>query len=195
MSLWRRSLSYLGLAADEWDEHDGYEPHPQQSGSPGPASVQAPAVQPAMPSSVDPETGRVSSVKPVAQSNSSTNATATASGVMVDDEATDGSPRTGSVIQMGRVATAKVHTTSPTSFAHAKDVADHFKADQPVIMNLQGLKRDVARRLIDFASGLCYGLGGKMDKVAEDVFMLTPADVEVSAEDRRRLQERGLYDD
>ena len=60
-------------------------------------------------------------------------------------------------------------------------------------MNLQGADRDLSRRLIDFASGLCYGLGGQMERVGNQVYLLTPANVEVSAEERRRLQERG-YD-
>jgi cell division inhibitor SepF len=83
---------------------------------------------------------------------------------------------------------------APTSFNQAQDVADKFKGAQPVILNLQGVDRDLARRLIDFSSGLCYGLGGQMEKVAHQVYMLTPTNVEVSAEERRRLQERGLHD-
>ena len=58
-------------------------------------------------------------------------------------------------------------------------------------MNLQGADRDLSRRLIDFASGLCYGLGGQMERVGNQVYLLTPANVEVSADERRRLQERG----
>jgi cell division inhibitor SepF len=61
-------------------------------------------------------------------------------------------------------------------------------------MNLQGVPRDLSRRLIDFASGLCYGIGGQMEKVANSVYLLTPSNVEVSAEERRRLHERGLHD-
>jgi cell division inhibitor SepF len=91
-------------------------------------------------------------------------------------------------------AVAKPQILSPTSFAAAQEVADRFKATRPVIMNLQGLDRDIARRLIDFASGLCYGLGGHMEKVANHVFLLTPADVKVPEEERRRITERGLYE-
>ena len=91
-------------------------------------------------------------------------------------------------------ASAKPHVVSPTSFNHAQEVADKFKASQPVILNLQGVDRDLARRLIDFSSGLCYGLGGHMEKVAHQVYLLTPTNVEVSPEERRRLQERGLHD-
>ena len=88
---------------------------------------------------------------------------------------------------------AKPFVVMPTSFNQAQDVADKYKISQPVIMNLQGADRDLARRLIDFASGLCYGLGGQMERVANQVYLLTPTNVEVSPEERRRLHERG-YD-
>ena len=88
---------------------------------------------------------------------------------------------------------AKPHVVVPTSFNQAQELADKFKGSQPVIMNLQAADRDLARRLIDFASGLCYGLGGQMEKVANQVYLLTPTNVEVSADERRRLEERG-YD-
>ncbi len=79
-------------------------------------------------------------------------------------------------------------------FNQAQDVADRFKGSQPVIVNLQGVDRDLSRRLIDFSSGLCYGLSSTMSKVGDQVFLLTPPNVEVSPEERRRLQERGLHD-
>jgi cell division inhibitor SepF len=91
-------------------------------------------------------------------------------------------------------STAKPHVVAPTSFNQAQDVADKFKGSQPVILNLQAVDRDLSRRLIDFSSGLCYGLGGQMEKVAHQVYLLTPSNVEVSAEERRRLSERGLHD-
>jgi len=90
--------------------------------------------------------------------------------------------------------TAKPYVVSPVSFNEAQEVADKYKGQVPVIVNLQNVDRDLSRRLIDFASGLCYGLGGTMEKVAHQVYLLTPSNVEVSAEERRRLQERGLYD-
>jgi cell division inhibitor SepF len=81
---------------------------------------------------------------------------------------------------------------SPTTFNSAQEVADKFKASQPVIVNLQGVERDLSRRLLDFCSGICYALSGHMERVATRVYLLTPPDVEVSPEDRRRLTERGL---
>jgi len=88
----------------------------------------------------------------------------------------------------------KPHVVSPVSFNDAQEVADHFKRNQPVIVNLQQADRDLMRRLIDFASGLCYGVGGSMKKAADSVYLLTPADVELSAQERERLQDAGLYD-
>jgi len=87
---------------------------------------------------------------------------------------------------------AKPLVVVPSSFDQAQEVADTFKSSVPVIVNLQGAERDLSRRLIDFASGLCYGLGGHMEKVANQVYLLTPSDVTVSPEDRRQLRERGL---
>jgi cell division inhibitor SepF len=62
-----------------------------------------------------------------------------------------------------------------------------------VIVNLQLSDRDLSRRMIDFCSGLTYALGGLMEKVADQVFLLTPSNVEVSQEERRQLEERGLF--
>lgn len=90
---------------------------------------------------------------------------------------------------------AKPHVVSPAGFNDVQQVADRFKRDQPVIINLQGVDRDLSRRLIDFASGLCYGLEGDMERVADQVFLLTPRGAEVSDDDRRRLREGGLVDE
>lgn len=83
------------------------------------------------------------------------------------------------------------HTVSPSSFNEAPELADSFMANQPVVVDLQGVEGKVARRIIDFASGLCYGKEGQMERVTSQVYLLTPSDVEVSAEDRRRLEDTG----
>jgi cell division inhibitor SepF len=90
---------------------------------------------------------------------------------------------------------AKPHVVTPQAFNDAQEVGDWFKKRQPVIVNLQGLDRDLARRLLDFASGVAYGLGGSVERVASHVYLLTPADVEVSADDRRRITEGTLVDE
>lgn len=88
---------------------------------------------------------------------------------------------------------ARVHVVEPRGFNDAQELGDRLKADQPVILNLQGCDRDLQRRLIDFSSGLTYAVGGSMSRVADQVFLLTPTNVEVSQEEKERLQARGLY--
>ena len=87
----------------------------------------------------------------------------------------------------------RVHVMDPKGFNDAQEVGDRLKNGQPVILNLQGVDRDLQRRLIDFASGLAYALNGTMSKAADQVFLLTPSNVEVSEEEKERLQARGLY--
>ena len=78
---------------------------------------------------------------------------------------------------------------APKSFGDAKELADLFKSTVPVVMDLRGVDRELARRLIDFASGICYALDGSMEKVARQVFLLIPVGVEITADERRRLDE------
>jgi cell division inhibitor SepF len=87
----------------------------------------------------------------------------------------------------------QMHFVQPRNFNDAQSVADEFKRSKPVILNLQGADRELAKRLIDFASGLTYALNGGMQRIAERVFLLTPRNVEVSAEDRARILERGFF--
>ena len=90
-------------------------------------------------------------------------------------------------------APAKVHLVAPRAFNDAKQIADRFKAQIPVIINLQSADTELSKRLIDFASGLTYALDGGMQRVADKVFLLTPRDVELSAEERARAIERGGF--
>ena len=87
----------------------------------------------------------------------------------------------------------RVHFVIPKSFNDAQDVADKFKDSIPVILNLQQSDNHLSVRLIDFASGLTYALDGGMQRIADKVFLLTPRNVEVSAEERARLIEKGFF--
>jgi cell division inhibitor SepF len=87
----------------------------------------------------------------------------------------------------------KVHLIAPRSFNDAQQIADRFKNSIPVIINLQTAEPELSKRLIDFGSGLTYALDGGMQRIAEKVFLLTPKNVEVSAEDRARLVENGFF--
>jgi cell division inhibitor SepF len=103
----------------------------------------------------------------------------------------------GGSVAAGRVANGRgdvrVHLVIPKSFNDAQDVADKFKDAIPVIINLQSSDAELSKRLIDFASGLTYALDGGMQRIADKVFLLTPRNVEVSAEERARLIEKGFF--
>jgi cell division inhibitor SepF len=90
-------------------------------------------------------------------------------------------------------ASVKVHLVVPRSFNDAQSIADKFKDSTPVIVNLQSADPELSKRLIDFSSGLTYALSGSMQRVADKVFLLTPRNVEVSAEERARLIDRGFF--
>lgn len=92
-----------------------------------------------------------------------------------------------------RRSPSEVHLVVPKTFNDAQQIADRFKNTVPVIINLQGAETDLAKRLIDFSSGLTYALNGGMQRVADKVFLLTPRDIEVSAEEKARLMERGFF--
>jgi cell division inhibitor SepF len=90
-------------------------------------------------------------------------------------------------------ASVRVHLVVPRSFNDAQSIADKFRESVPVIVNLQGTDVELSKRLIDFSSGLTYALNGSMQRVADKVFLLTPRNVEVSAEERARLIDHGFY--
>ncbi len=100
---------------------------------------------------------------------------------------------TGSASVTSVLPQVRIHIVEPKSFGEVQTIADKFKQGTPVVMNLTGTKAELSKRLLDFASGLTYGLDGGMQKVADRVFLLTPANVDVSAEDRRHLKDTGLF--
>jgi cell division inhibitor SepF len=163
----RKAMVYLGLTDDEYEEYDSYD-----DAAPGGNRRYAESTESA---------GSVSAVRPMGRESSDVS-----NGVTV-------TPRPAVVRPITPMQSAKVHVVAPAKFADAQEIGDRFKNGQPVIVNLQSNDRELARRMIDFCSGVTYALAGSMDKVADQVFLLTPSNVEVSAEEKRRLQERGLY--
>jgi cell division inhibitor SepF len=93
----------------------------------------------------------------------------------------------------GGDSNVQMKLVSPRSFNDAQKVADEFKNSRPVILNLQDTDADLARRLIDFASGLTYALSGGMQKIADQTFLLTPENVSVSASEAERMLEGGFF--
>jgi len=101
--------------------------------------------------------------------------------------------RRGSAPTARPVASSTVHITNPTTFNDVEEVGERFRSGIPVIMNLAGASEAVAKRVLDFASGLIFGLEGRIERVGERVFLLTPVGTEISTEERRRLSERGFF--
>ncbi len=87
----------------------------------------------------------------------------------------------------------QVHLVIPANFNDAQQVADQFKRAVPVILNLQATDPDLSKRLIDFSSGLTYALDGGMQRIADKIFLLTPRNVDVSAEEKARLLDKGFF--
>jgi cell division inhibitor SepF len=90
-------------------------------------------------------------------------------------------------------AMGSIHRAEPRRFNEAREIGERYRQGVPVIMNLQSTEDSTARRLVDFASGLVFGLDGKIEMVAQRVYLLTPANLEVSAEERERLVEGGFF--
>jgi cell division inhibitor SepF len=182
MSVFHKTMVWLGLVdddeyygdADEYyaDEYGDPMPAPARQRERVPASVSAPAA---------PESNQQLTV--IRSPRERKDAAASAAVAV---------PRPQAVKPIPMPAT-RVHVMEPSGFNDAQDVGDRLKAGQPVILNLQGVDRDLQRRLIDFSSGLAYALNGTMSKAADQVFLLTPSNVEVSEEEKERLQARGLY--
>ncbi|HVN51846.1 MAG TPA: cell division protein SepF [Acidimicrobiales bacterium] len=189
--MWRKAMLYLGLGPDE--DYDDYDA-PDVAPIPQTARPAAPSREPGPVARAGTATATVTRTRP--PSPPPAPEPVDQSGVRPLPSPTgETSPKPRTVVRpVPAATTAKPFVVAPTMFNHAQDVADRFKASQPVIVNLQGADRDLTRRLLDFSAGLCYALGGQMEKVADQVFLLTPSNVEVSAEERRRLHERGLHD-
>ena len=105
----------------------------------------------------------------------------------------DVTSRGGNGTAVRAVPNASVHLTAPATFNDVEEVGARFRSGVPVIMDLAGASETVAKRVLDFASGLIYGLEGRIERVGDRVFLLTPLGVEVSTEERRKLSERGFF--
>jgi cell division inhibitor SepF len=181
MSLWKRTMDYLGLGPDDaYDDYDEYdEPEAPSRPGRGPRDVEPrPAAKSQQGWEPEPEpTVRTVSARPsfpsrdfdASPSRRAANGRSDDSGVQVRPSQTP-QPTLRSIPG----GSMEPHTVRPRRFDQAQEVADKFKDGQPVIMNLEGTEREIARRLIDFASGICYALDGSMEKVATGVYLLKP---------------------
>lgn len=112
--------------------------------------------------------------------------------IFADDEPIAAS-RTRTLRPVDNGGDIQVHLVIPRNFNDAQQVADQFKRSVPVILNLQTADHELSKRMIDFCSGLTYALDGGMQRIAEKMFLLTPRNVEVSAEEKARLIDKGFF--
>jgi cell division inhibitor SepF len=180
--LWSRTLVYFGIAEEDdyWDE-DGYMTNEdlERTYSDRPNVRRLPRRQRDEYDDWTDSDAAHTEVVPVQQPRSSRS-----------QQAAPARPRR---LEAAPSPNVKVHLVLPRSFNDAQQIADKFKEAVPVILNLQTTDQELSKRLIDFASGLTYALNGGMQRVADKVFLLTPRNVEVSAEERARLLERGGF--
>ncbi len=184
-SFMKKTMAYLGLVDDDYDDYDDYESRsPTPVGRAGQRSVSTidDGDEPAV-SSPSPR------IRTLTREETSGSAVAAApSGLAA--RPTTGSSSVRPITQES--ASARVHIVAPGRFADAQEIANRLMNNQPVIVNMQNADRDLQRRMIDFCSGATYALSGGMERVADEVFLLTPSNVKVSDEERQRLADRGL---
>ncbi|HEY6638742.1 MAG TPA: cell division protein SepF [Solirubrobacterales bacterium] len=188
---WRRALEYFGLVEGDYVEEGEYY---DEGDTGNERALDDTAVAPREPVSSSRRRGREDDIDDIfgdeepAPSRSRVRA--------VDDTAEEPRPsrrgrRRAPAGNGGSVAS--MHVVTPRSFNDAQQVADEFKRSKPVIINLQQTDRELSKRLIDFSSGMTYALGGGMQRISQGIFLLTPENVEVSAEEKARLLEGGFF--
>lgn len=172
---WHKTLLYFGLAGEREYEEDDYYYDDEPIGGGFDDAYEAPS--------------RTATVSRLSERRRRDDIEE----IFSDDEPAAPAGRGGRSLRPVGGGERRVHLVSPNSFNDAQEVADRFKNGVPVILNLQTTDGELAKRLIDFGSGLTYALDGGMQKVAEKTFLLTPHNVEVSAEERARLVEKGFF--
>jgi cell division inhibitor SepF len=182
-------MVYLGLVDDDYDDYGTYD---DTAGVPASAVPTAPQPAPQQPIGAP---GRIArpAPEPAYEAPQPASAIRTLPRESRDEGLVSVTPRPAVVRPISPEKAAKVHVVEPADFGDAKEIGDRFKAGQPVIVTMQGRPDDLRRRLVDFCSGVVYVLDGTMKQVTRGVYLLTPSNVEVSAEEKRRLQEQGLF--
>jgi cell division inhibitor SepF len=199
--LWNRTLVYFGIAEeydDPWDE-DGYitEDEVEQTYAERPSANVRRLTPRGSRDDYDDWTVSESNVlpEPAAQTavRKSSRELAPVPPQRTQSRSSSGRSRPRPVEAVPPPAGAQVHLVLPRSFNDAQQIADRFKQGVPVIVNLQNADQELSKRLVDFCSGLTYALNGSMQRVADRVFLLTPHNVQVSAEERARVLESGGF--
>ncbi len=186
-SFMKKTMAYLGLVDDDYDDFDDFETRPSSSPPVGRAGQRPIGGI----DDLDEPTTAIPSprIRTLTQDESGGSAVAAAPPRMAP-RSTGGTSSVRPISQES--SAARVHIVAPARFADAQEIANRLMNNQPVIVNMQTAERDLQRRMIDFCSGVTYALSGGMERVADEVFLLTPSNVKVSDEERQRLADRGL---
>ena len=185
-SFMKKTMAYLGLVDDDYDDFDDYEPRASSAAPVARAGQRSVAVA----DDLDEPTTAIPSPRIRTLTADETSGSAVAAPARVGPRTAVGSSSVRPISQ--EASGARVHIVAPGRFADAQEIANRLMNNQPVIVNMQSADRDLQRRMIDFCSGVTYALSGGMERVADEVFLLTPSNVKVSDEERQRLADRGL---
>lgn len=190
----RKMAVYLGLVEDDGYDAQGYdpdddydhEPEPLRTGqteevprpaAPVPAMAAAPVAASAV---VAPMRAPEPRIAPVASITPERRPVEKSAPVITSKTASEREPY-------------RITTLHPRTYNEARTIGEHFRENTPVIMNLTEMDDTDAKRLVDFAAGLVFGLHGSIERVTQKVFLLSPANVDVTAEDKARIAEGGFF--
>ncbi len=162
MSFWKKALQYFGLSDEEEDEHED----------------------------VGEDTNSL--IESAFQTNSNVRKIQRADRRKDEQRRDKESEREVARLRPVAKPSTRVHVIEPSVYNDIQQVGDKLKTDVPVVLNLQHTTSDVSKRIIDFVSGLIYGLDGNIQKVGDRTFLITPENVVVSEAERRRLRDQGL---
>ncbi len=99
----------------------------------------------------------------------------------------------GKVVDIHTTTQFKVVVLNARKFEDVMDIADHLKAKKPVVINMEGLDQALARRMIDFLSGVVYSADGGIQKISKDIMLVTPYTVEIMGDFQDELRSKGLF--
>ncbi|MDX2649060.1 cell division protein SepF [Streptomyces sp. NBC_00510] len=185
----RKMAVYLGLVEDDgydgpgFDPDDEFEPEPEPERSRRPHQSHQPPhqTQPEEPARIvhapAPREPRIAAVASITQERHSLEKNAP---VIMPKVVSEREPY-------------RITTLHPRTYNEARTIGEHFREGTPVIMNLTEMDDTDAKRLVDFAAGLVFGLHGSIERVTQKVFLLSPANVDVTAEDKARIAEGGFF--
>ncbi|MBQ7953906.1 MAG: cell division protein SepF [Clostridia bacterium] len=108
-------------------------------------------------------------------------------------EEPDFAVKKGKVVNINTTTQLKVVVVTPESFDEARDIAEHLKQKKPVVINLEGVEKDIARRIVDFLSGAVYSLDGNIQKISTGIFLIAPYNVGIMGDFKDELRNKGVF--